>query len=97
MIKKLGALLVCAVLLTACSTVTVNPSGTAKRSDDPSWSEQKQFFFWGLAGEKTIDLTKICKGGEVAQTQAQTTFVDGFLGGLTFGLWAPRHAKVWCK
>ena len=74
-----------------------HPSGTAKRADDPTWSDQKQYFFWGLVGENTVDLKNVCGGGEVASTQAETTFVDGLFTALTIGVWAPRHAKVWCK
>ena len=95
--KRVTALVLCSTLLAACSTVTVNPSGTQKRADDPTWSDRKDYFFWGLAGEETIDLQRVCDTRGVAQTQAQTTFVDGLLGGLTLGIWAPRHARVWCK
>ena len=97
MLKRTAALIICAAFLVGCSTVTVNPTGSAKRAGDPTWSDQKHYFFWGLAGEKTIDLTEVCSKGEVVQTQAQSTFVDGLLGALTLGIWAPRHAHVWCK
>ena len=97
MLERWVALGACVLLISACSTVTVNPSGTQKRSGDPSWSHREHYFFWGLAGEKTIDLDSACNGGRVLQTQAQSTFGDGLLSLITIGIWAPRHAKVWCE
>jgi hypothetical protein len=91
------AVLACAALMTACSTVTVNPSGTGMRAGNPSWSDQKSYFWWGLAGEETIYVTRVCRGRKAVETQAQTTFGDALLSGLTLGIWAPRHAKVWCE
>lgn len=58
--------------------------------------ESKSFFFWGLAGEHSIDVNGVCQGKPAQQMQTQTTFLDGLLGGITLGIYAPRSAKVWC-
>lgn len=90
-------LLVAAVVMTACATVTITPEGQPKTAADPSFQETQSFFLWGLVpASQTIDVVEICPDG-VRQMQAQTTFVNGLLGGLTFGIYSPRTAKVWCE
>lgn len=88
--------LIAAFLLAGCATVTIRPDGGPKVADLPDYQETKNYFFWGLAGEHTVDVTDICGARDVEQVQSQMTFMNGFLGTLTFGLYAPRTAKVWC-
>lgn len=85
-----------AIALAGCSTVTVNPAGTQKIASQPTYEEVKPFYMWGLVGEHTVDVTVVCGDKQVQQMQTQQTFVDGLLGGLTLGIYAPRTAKVWC-
>jgi hypothetical protein len=95
-LKQWSAVLTAAALLTACATVTVRPEGGPKTSDKPDYQASKNYFFWGLAGEHTIDVQAACAGRDVEQFQSQSTFVNGLLGGLTLGIYAPKTAKVWC-
>lgn len=85
-----------ALALSACAAVTVQPESIAKQSADTAdYSERKNYFFWGLAGEHRIDVTDICPQGPV-QMQSIQTGVDGLLGVITLGIYAPRTARVWC-
>lgn len=97
MSKHLSAALLAAVMLTGCASVTVRPEGGAKLSSEPTYNASKNYFFWGLKGEHTIDVQEICAGKGVDQLQSQKTFKDGFLGAITLGIYAPKTAKVWCK
>jgi len=85
-----------ALSISACSTVTINQEGQQKLVSKPTYEESKTFFLWGLVGEHHVEVTKICDGKEPMQMQSQQTFVDGLLGAITLGIYAPHTAKVWC-
>ena len=97
MIKQLSAALLAAILVTGCASVTVRPEGGAKVASEPTYQKTKNYFFWGLKGEHTIDVQEVCAGKSVDQIQSQYTFVNGLLGAITLGIYAPKTAKVWCK
>ena len=95
-IKALSAV-VAAGLISGCATVTISPKDQAKLESTPDYENSLDFFFWGLApAENEVAVDEIC-GSEPRQMQAQTTFVDGLIGGLTLGIYAPRTVKVWCE
>ena len=86
-----------ALLSAGCSTVTMRESGTGNLTSEPTYSDSKSFFLWGLVGEHHVDLPAVCGGKAASQWQAQNTFVDGLLGVITLGIYAPRTANVWCS
>jgi hypothetical protein len=88
--------LVVALATAGCATITANPRGTGKLDTEPTYSQTKSFFFWGLAGEHHVDVQQVCGTKSVAQMQAQDTFVNRILQLITLGIYAPRTAKVWC-
>jgi hypothetical protein len=96
-IKQWSAALIAASLLAGCATVTIRPEGGAKTSAKPDYQATKNYFFWGLAGVHTIDVKEICEESGVEQMQSQFTFMNGLLGAITVGIYAPKTAKVWCK
>jgi hypothetical protein len=83
--------------LAACSTVTMRPKGTAKLSSDPSYSDSKPFFLFGLIGEHSVDVKNVCGTRPVTQTQTQDTVGDTLLAIVTIGIYTPRTAKIWCE
>lgn len=95
MFKALTATLLISVL-SACSTVTINPENTAKLAVEPTYQDSKPFYLWGLIGEHRVDTATICNGEEPKQMQSQQTFTDGLLGVVTLGIYLPHTAKVWC-
>lgn len=84
-------------LLSACSTVTIRPSGGEKVSSAPTYQDSKSYFFWGLAGTQEINVADICGGKKTTQMQSQYTFGDGFKSLITLGIYSPKTAKVWCE
>ena len=96
--KSLKRAVVCAAVLcvTGCYSVTVRPEGGYKLATKPTFEERQTFFLWGLVGESHINVKEICSG-EPVQFESQQTFVDGLLGLITLGIYAPETAKVWCK
>lgn len=96
--KKLLIALVLVAMLCSCATVTVKPNGGAKLKTSPQVTEREHFFLWGLI-PKSVDvvLPQHCNGRMPSQFQAQTTFIDGLLGAVTFGIYAPRSYRIWCS
>ncbi|MBY6186606.1 Bor family protein [Marinobacter hydrocarbonoclasticus] len=84
------------LLLSGCSTVTIKPDPTVVVNKVPSFEESRHFFFWGLAGEERVDVSRVCGEQSVAQMQSQQTVVDGALGLITLGIYAPHSVRVWC-
>jgi hypothetical protein len=94
--RRVLAVALCAMAV-GCSTVTVNPSGTEKRTSAPSFSARKHYFIFGIVGNHRVDAAAACSGRKPVQMQAQSTFVDVLFGVVTFGLYAPRSVKLWCE
>ncbi|NND36137.1 MAG: Bor family protein [Gammaproteobacteria bacterium] len=91
-------LVLCAVMVIAgCSTITINPRSEIVVRDEPSYEQTRDFFLWGLVGEERVNVTEACDGKAVAQMQSQATFVNGFLGLITLGIYSPHTVKVWCE
>ncbi len=81
----------------ACAPVTATTTGKPELSRNAEWSKRQTYLFWGLAGEHHIDVSAACGARTPVQLQAHDTFVDRLLGLLTIGIYAPRHAAVWCE
>jgi hypothetical protein len=96
-LKTWSAALIAAILLFGCAKVTIRPEGGDKVSTTPDYQKSKPYFFWGLVKEYTIDVQEVCENKGVEQIQSQLTFLDGFLGLITLGIYAPKTAMVWCK
>jgi len=84
------------VILTGCSSVTIQPEPIAELTENPSFEDSKPFYFWGLKGEHHVDVKKVCGEKDVLQMQSQQTFEDGALGFITLGIYAPHSVKIWC-
>lgn len=85
-----------AMLLSACSSVTVRPDGGVKETTEPSYLDSKPFYLLGLIGEHNVDVNEICEGAEVSQMQTIMTGTDWIIGVATLGMYAPRTVKIWC-
>lgn len=87
---------IAALAATGCATVTITSSGVEKLSVPPTYEQQKPFFLAGLIGDHSIDVKAICGERPVVQMQTQDTFVDRLIGLVTFVIYTPRTARVWC-
>lgn len=61
-------------------------------------NKSQPFFVSGIGQHKTVDAAKLCGGADnVAKVEVQQTFVNGLLSVVTFGVYTPRQACVFCK
>ncbi|KZN48400.1 Bor family protein [Pseudoalteromonas luteoviolacea] len=93
--KVMGAIFA-ASLLSGCAAQTFNVNGST--STKPTVQETQTFFISGLGQEQVIDAAAVCNGAEnVIKVEAQHTFLNGLASMISFGLYTPRDAKVYCK
>lgn len=95
MLKKLVVVGVLALALSACSTQTFVLHGPD--SSMPKTDTQQSFFVYGLGQEQITQAAQVCGGAaNVAKVQVQQTFVNILLSAVTFGIYTPRQARVYC-
>lgn len=111
--NKILALMALTLLVSACSKQTIVLDGSSKemaRNDvffseepfDPNLTASSKttdnFFISGIAQGKAINPAKTCGSiSKVAKVETQTTFLNGLLGVITFGIYSPREVRVYCK
>ncbi|MFJ5482755.1 Bor/Iss family lipoprotein [Pectobacterium actinidiae] len=94
--KKILSTAVLALVLTGCAqqTFTVKNESVAT----PKQVTTHHFFVSGIGQKKTIDAAAVCGGSDkVVRTETQQTFVNVLLGVVTFGIYTPREARVYCS
>ena len=93
--KKLFLLAALSIAVTGCAQQTFVMS---PEESQPTVEESQHFFIDGLAQEKEIDAASVCGGiDKVSKVEVQKTFVNGLLVAITFGIYTPREARVYCK
>ena len=95
--KILLATVIAATVMTGCArqTFIMSPVAQTKTAE---LNKSQPFFVSGIGQHKTVDAAKICGGAnKVAKVEVQQTFVNGLLGAVTFGVYTPREARVFCK
>ncbi|AGP45988.1 Bor family protein [Serratia plymuthica] len=94
--KKLFATVVLAMVVTGCAQQTFIVKNDVAVT--PKQITTHHFFVAGIGQKKTIDAAAVCGGTDkVVRTEVQQTFVNGLLGFVTFGIYAPREARVYCS
>lgn len=95
-IMKIPLVILISLALTGCAKQSFyfkdNINGT------PAKEETHHFFISGLGQKKNIDAAEVCGGiDKVSRTETQLTFMNGILNVLTFGIYTPREATVYCS
>lgn len=94
--KKVLLPLVAAVALSGCAAQTFYVNGNSNAA--PTQEKMQTFWIYGIGQEQAIDAARVCGGSDkVVKVETQQTFIDGLLGMVTFGIYTPRDAKVFCK
>lgn len=85
-----------AMVLSGCAAQTFEINGST--GEVPTDQQSQHFFISGLGQEKITDAADVCGGVEnIVKVESQHTFINGLLGFVTFGIYTPRDAKVYCK
>lgn len=89
--------LLCFLVVTACSSVTIRPEGGGKDRSEPSYRASMPFYAWGLRGEHRVDVNEACEGARVTQMQTIMAPSDYFVSMVTLFFYSPRTVKIWCE
>ena len=82
-----------ALLTTGCYRVTVvTGAPPAAQTIDQQWQNS---FVYGLVPPPVVQTAPQCQQG-VARVQTERSFLNGLVGGLTFGIYTPMHTTVAC-
>ena len=93
--KIIITLLLSSVLF-GCSTQSYNINGGA--GIEPTKETMQPFFISGIGQTQEIDAASVCGGADkIAKVESHMSFLNGLLGGLSFGIYTPRQAKVYCR
>ena len=85
------------IIMSGCATQTYLVNGNSKEVK-PTLENSQAFWVEGIGQNKTINAAKICGSSEnIIKVENKQTFADGFLAVITFGIYTPRTAKVYCK
>ncbi|KLN62912.1 MULTISPECIES: Bor family protein [Vibrio] len=94
--KKLVIAAAIALLASGCAqqTFVVAPAETNEATELTS----HHFFVSGIGQSKQIDAAQVCGSvDKVAKVETQQTFKDIVFSTITFGIYTPREARVYCK
>jgi len=83
------------IAMTGCATqtFTLHNAGSGSLKTEAS----QTFFINGIGQTQQLNAATLCgDANKVAKVETQLTFLDGFLATLTFGIYTPRTAKVYC-
>jgi len=91
-IKMMAVIFVSSMLFTSCySYTTVVNEGAQGHEEVTQWNN---YIFWGLAPVGVSDAKYLANGAENYTVNTKITFVNGLLGGLTFGIYTPTTTTV---
>lgn len=94
--KKLPVAALLVLMMTGCAQQTFTLKN--ETTSTPRQITTHHFFVSGIGQKKTIDAAAVCGGQDkVVRTETQQTFVNGLLGVVTFGIYTPREARVYCS
>lgn len=88
----LGALL----LVSGCATQRVY-SQSELGGTLPSYEKSQPFFVYGIGQTQETNAREICGKSGIDRVETTQTFLDGFLGVITLGIYTPRTVQVYCK
>jgi uncharacterized lipoprotein YajG len=96
MFKSILVTIVAGFVLVGCANQRFIVAGDVTAA--PKMEDSQTFFVSGIGQNTTVDASKVCGGaakvGAVAVEQAP---MDVLLGMVTFGIYTPRTARVYCK
>lgn len=111
--NKIVLSLASVALLASCAqqTFILDNNKEALKSNDSFFSENitdphmdatskthEHFFISGLGQGRTVDAVEVCgSASKISKVEVQQNLLQAILSGITFGIYSPREARVYCK
>lgn len=84
--------------IAGCSTQSYQINSAGAERVELSEDKMQHFFVGGLGQEQEMDAATVCGGADkVVAVESKLEPLDILLGMLSWGIYSPRHAKVYCK
>ena len=89
------------VVISSCATQTFVINSKVKRevpAGNPHFSKSSHFFISGVGQSMVLNASEFCKESDgVAFVESKQSFVQGLLGGITYGIYTPRTMNIYCN
>lgn len=96
--KSVLCAMVAAALLAGCANQRFNIAGELPLAPAAKVEDSQSFFVSGIGQKQTVDAAKVCGGAaKVEGVAVEQSGMDVLLGMVTFGIYTPRTARVYCK
>ena len=89
------SLLLSFILISGCTSQVVELRGGT--FTEPTLEKTHHFFVGGIGQEAMVDIGRVCEGSQrVGRIETARSFLNIFVSSLTFGIYTPRQAKIYC-
>ena len=96
--KSVLCAMIAAALLAGCANQRFNIAGELPLEPAANSEDSQSFFVSGIGQKQTVDAAKVCGGAaKVEGVAVEQSGMDVLLGMVTFGIYTPRTARVYCK
>jgi hypothetical protein len=96
MFKPVLVTLLAGFVLVGCANQRFNVAGEV--TGTPKTEDSQTFWVSGIGQNTTVDAAKVCGGAaKVSAVATERSGTDVLLGLVTFGIYTPQTARVYCK
>lgn len=96
--KTTIAIAAIALAMTGCANQRFNVAGDVSETATATTENSQSFFVSGIGQKKTFDAAQVCGGADkVKGVAVEQSAGNVLLGVVTFGIYTPRTARVYCK
>lgn len=85
-------------LMAGCANQRFNVAGELSPTPTAKSEDSQAFFVSGIGQKQTVNAAQVCGGAaKVEGVAVEQSAMDVLLGMVTFGIYTPRTARVYCK
>lgn len=98
MFKSVLSTLLISIALVGCANQRFNVAGEVTDASTAKSEDSQTFFISGIGQKQSVDAAQACGGAaKVGGVAVEQTPMNILLGMVTFGIYTPRTARVYCK
>lgn len=98
--KRLSMAAAVVAALSGCAhqSFSIAPGAQALNGQEPTKEKWQSFFIGGIGQTEELDAAAICGGTDkIVRVESHVSFLNGLVGILTWGIYTPHQAQVYCK
>lgn len=84
------------LLLGSCVSTYVVFDRSWDKKAKPAYTDYFDSYFGGFVGHESVNLSRVCMDQKILAVRRYKSWEDGFLTGITLGIYAPTTVSVWC-